>query len=99
VRISIDDFGTGYSSLQYLRDLPVDALKIDRSFVSGLPVSTKDAAIVHAITGLAHDLGLSIVAEGVETEEQRILLRTIGCDHLQGYHLARPPRRRRSCRC
>jgi diguanylate cyclase (GGDEF)-like protein/PAS domain S-box-containing protein len=90
VRIAIDDFGTGYSSLQYLRDLPVDCLKIDRSFVIGLPFSSKDAAIVHAMTGLGHDLGMTIIAEGVETEEQRLLLRTIGCDHLQGFHLGRP---------
>lgn len=90
VRVAIDDFGTGYSSLQYLRDLPVDMLKIDRSFVSGLPESAKDAAIIAAITGLAHDLGLEIVAEGVETEDQELMLRTIGCDRLQGYHLQRP---------
>jgi len=90
VRIAIDDFGTGYSSLQYLRDLPVDCLKIDRSFVTGLPFSAKDAAIVHAMTGLGHDLGMSITAEGVETEQQQLLLRTIGCDHLQGYHIGMP---------
>jgi diguanylate cyclase (GGDEF)-like protein/PAS domain S-box-containing protein len=90
VRIAIDDFGTGYSSLQYLRDLPVDCLKIDRSFVSGLPFSSKDAAIVHALTGLGHDLGMSITAEGVETEQQQLLLRTIGCDHLQGFYLGMP---------
>ena len=90
VRISVDDFGTGYSSLQYLRDLPVDRLKIDRSFVVGLPQSTKDAAIVHAITSMGHDLGLDIAAEGVETDEQRVMLRAIGCDHLQGYLIARP---------
>ena len=83
-------FGTGYSSLQYLRDLPVDRLKIDRAFVMGLPESTKDAAIVHAITSMGHDLGLDIVAEGVETDEQRVMLRAIGCDHLQGYSIARP---------
>ena len=90
VRISVDDFGTGYSSLQYLRDLPVDRLKIDRSFVTGLPASEKDAAILHAITSMGHDLGLDIVAEGVETEEQRVMLRAIGCDHLQGYSIAKP---------
>jgi diguanylate cyclase (GGDEF)-like protein/PAS domain S-box-containing protein len=90
VRIAIDDFGTGYSSLQYLRELPVDCLKIDRSFVMGLPFSAKDAAIVHALTGLGHDLGMTITAEGVETEQQRLLLRTIGCDQLQGYYLGRP---------
>ena len=90
VRIAIDDFGTGYSSLQYLRDLPVDCLKIDRSFVTGLPFSSKDAAIVHAMTGLGHDLGMTITAEGVETEQQQLLLRTIGCDQLQGFYLGMP---------
>jgi diguanylate cyclase (GGDEF)-like protein/PAS domain S-box-containing protein len=90
VRIAIDDFGTGYSSLQYLRDLPVDCLKIDRSFVTGLPFSSKDAAIVNAMTGLGHDLGMTITAEGVETEEQLLMLRTIGCDHLQGFYLGMP---------
>jgi EAL domain-containing protein (putative c-di-GMP-specific phosphodiesterase class I) len=90
VRIAIDDFGTGYSSLQYLRDLPVDCLKIDRSFVSGLPFSSKDAAIVHAMTGLGHDLGMSITAEGVENEQQLLMLRTIGCDHIQGFYLGMP---------
>ena len=90
VRIAVDDFGTGYSSLQYLRDLPVDRLKIDRSFVVGLPESAKDGAIVHAITSMGHDLGLDIAAEGVEREEQRIMLRAIGCDHLQGYAIGRP---------
>ncbi|SFS04056.1 EAL domain-containing response regulator [Sphingomonas jatrophae] len=90
VRVAVDDFGTGYSSLQYLRDLPVDRLKIDRSFVSALPYAAKDAAIVHAITSMAHDLGLETTAEGVETEEQQVMLRAIGCDHLQGYHIGRP---------
>ncbi|RYY37557.1 MAG: GGDEF domain-containing protein, partial [Sphingomonadales bacterium] len=90
VRIAVDDFGTGYSSLQYLRDLPIDRLKIDRSFVMNLPFAVKDAAIVHAITSMARDLGLETTAEGVETEEQSVMLRAIGCDHLQGYHLGRP---------
>lgn len=90
VRVAIDDFGTGYSSLAYLRDLPVDCLKIDRSFVANLLTSGKDAAIVSAMTSLAHDLGMAIVAEGVENDEQRLMLRTIGCDTLQGYHLGRP---------
>jgi diguanylate cyclase (GGDEF)-like protein/PAS domain S-box-containing protein len=90
VRIAIDDFGTGYSSLQYLRDLPVDCLKIDRGFVTGLPFSSKDAAIVHAMTGLGHDLGMTITAEGVETEQQLLMLRTIGCDHMQGFYIGMP---------
>jgi len=90
VRIAIDDFGTGYSSLQYLRDLPVDSLKIDRTFVSGLPFSPKDTAIVHAITSLGRDLGMTVVAEGVETEAQELLLQTMGCDRLQGYYLSAP---------
>lgn len=90
VRIAIDDFGTGYSSLQYLRDLPVDSLKIDRTFVSGLPFSPKDTAIVHAITSLGRDLGMTVIAEGVETEAQELLLQTMGCDRLQGYYLSVP---------
>jgi EAL domain-containing protein (putative c-di-GMP-specific phosphodiesterase class I) len=90
VRISIDDFGTGYSSLGYLRDLPVDELKIDRSFVNRLATDMRDRHLVQAIIGMATALGLTIVAEGVETEEQLAYLRERGCDVAQGY-LFSPP--------
>ncbi len=90
VRVSIDDFGTGYSSLSYLRRLPVDQLKVDRSFVMGVAEDKKDAALVRAIIGLGHDLGLSVIAEGVETVAQMEFLATEACDEVQGYLLSRP---------
>ena len=90
VRLSVDDFGTGYSSLSYLRRLPVDALKIDRSFVDGLGVETEDSAIVHAIVTLAGSLGLDTVAEGVETRGQQDALIALGCHRAQGYLFSRP---------
>jgi diguanylate cyclase (GGDEF)-like protein/PAS domain S-box-containing protein len=89
-RISIDDFGVGYSSLAYLKRLPADALKIDRSFVRGLGEDVEDMAIVNMIIELAHTLGLEVIAEGVESEGQATLLREMGCDHAQGHHFARP---------
>jgi diguanylate cyclase len=90
VQISIDDFGTGYSSMSYLKRFNVNALKIDQSFVRGLAVYPDDAAIVDAIIGLGRSLGLSVVAEGVETEPQLEYLRSHGCDQIQGYWLSRP---------
>lgn len=90
LRLSIDDFGTGYSSLSYLKRFSVGKLKIDRSFVADLSTSADGRAIVHAIVQMAHGLGLSTIAEGVETEEQLALLREKGCDAIQGYHFSRP---------
>lgn len=87
VKISIDDFGTGYSSLSYLKRLPIAELKIDRSFVDGIATETDDKAIAIAILSLAHTLGLSTVAEGVETAQQLAVLRMLGCDTAQGYFL------------
>jgi diguanylate cyclase (GGDEF)-like protein len=89
-RISIDDFGTGYSSMAYLKSLPVDEIKIDKSFVSELGENPKDEIIVRAIVDLAHRFGLAVTAEGVETDEAWALLTAIGCDVVQGYRLARP---------
>jgi diguanylate cyclase (GGDEF)-like protein len=89
VRISVDDFGTGYSSLSYLRRLPVDELKIDKSFVIGL-ASGEDEALVRSIIDLAHNLRLRVIAEGVETAEVRDRLCTLGCDGAQGYFIHRP---------
>jgi diguanylate cyclase (GGDEF)-like protein/PAS domain S-box-containing protein len=90
VRISIDDFGIAASSLRHLRRLPIDALKIDRSFVQDLLTSADDAAIARAVIALAHSLQLQVVAEGVETEEQRTLLTDLGCDLVQGHLLSHP---------
>ena len=90
VRIAVDDFGTGYSSLAYLSRFAVDVLKIDRSFVAGLGARDQSRAIVASIVELGHALGLEVVAEGVETEEQLDLLREVGCDLAQGFLLARP---------
>jgi diguanylate cyclase (GGDEF)-like protein/PAS domain S-box-containing protein len=90
VRITIDDFGIAASSLRHLRRLPIDALKIDRSFVSDLLISADDAAIARAVIALAHSLQLQVVAEGVETEEQRALLTDLGCDLVQGHLLSHP---------
>ncbi len=91
VGVAIDDFGTGYASLSYLRTFPVDTVKIDLSFVSGLGKQPQSAAIVSAVISLAHSLGVEVVAEGVETREQAALLRGYGCDRAQGY-LYGPPR-------
>ena len=93
VKISIDDFGTGYSSLSYLKRLPIAELKIDRSFVDGIATETDDKAIAIAILSLAHTLGLSTVAEGVETAQQLAVLRMLGCDTAQGYFFHKPMER------
>ena len=90
VRIALDDFGTGYSTLAHLRQLQTDTLKIDRSFVSQLGGQSRDREIIAAVTGMAHALGMTVVAEGVETEAQRDELTAIGCDAAQGYLFARP---------
>jgi diguanylate cyclase (GGDEF)-like protein len=90
VRIAIDDFGTGFSGLSYLRHLPADIIKIDRSFVSDLPAGRSASTLISSIVGLAHTLGLEVVAEGVETEEQRRALEEMRCGSAQGYFFARP---------
>ncbi len=88
--MTIDDFGTGYSSLVLLAPAAVDAIKIDRSFVLGMHNNQEDAAIVSSTVGLADSLGLDVVAEGVETAETLEMLRAMGCQQAQGYHMCRP---------
>ena len=90
VHLSIDDFGTGYSSMAYLRRLPVDELKIDRSFVLGMTTTPQDLVLVRTAIDLGHNLGLTVVAEGVEGADHVDALRELGCDIAQGYHYARP---------
>jgi diguanylate cyclase (GGDEF)-like protein len=92
VRLAIDDFGTGYSSLSYLKRFPISELKIDQAFVKDLSEETQDAAIVNTIISLAHNLGLNVVAEGVETIAQASFLRKAGCGEMQGYYFSRPIR-------
>ncbi len=90
VRAQIDDFGTGYSSLTFLQHFPGDALKIDRSFISSMDSDPGSDAIVRAVTVLAHNLDLEVVAEGVETPDQLEKLQELGCDYAQGFLLGRP---------
>ena len=90
IKVSIDDFGTGYSSLAYLRKLPIDKIKIDRSFIEEVASNDSDLTIVKSMVELSHGLGKRVLAEGVETEEQLRLLRNIGCDAVQGYFISKP---------
>jgi EAL domain-containing protein (putative c-di-GMP-specific phosphodiesterase class I) len=90
VRLAVDDFGTGYSSVGYVRQLPLDSVKIDKSFVQGLTAGVEDAAIAQAIIKMAHALGLTTVAEGVESADELARLQQLGCDVVQGFYFAAP---------
>jgi EAL domain-containing protein (putative c-di-GMP-specific phosphodiesterase class I) len=90
VRLAIDDFGTGYSSLSYLKRFPVDTLKIDRTFISGVGADAENQAIVQAVLSLGHALQITVVAEGVETAADVAALRRLGCEFGQGYYFGRP---------
>jgi EAL domain-containing protein (putative c-di-GMP-specific phosphodiesterase class I) len=90
IEISLDDFGTGYSSMSYLKRLPLNNLKVDQSFVRGLPNDADNLSIVRAIVSLAKNLGFTVTAEGIETFEQALLLKHLACDMLQGYYFSKP---------
>ena len=90
IKFSVDDFGTGYSSLSYLKNLPAREIKIDKSFVMNMLDDPRDKSIVKAAIDLAHNLGLNVVAEGIEAQGMQDLLTEMGCDYGQGYHIARP---------
>jgi diguanylate cyclase (GGDEF)-like protein len=90
IAVAIDDFGTGYSSLSYLQRLPIDQLKIDRSFVQEMDNNDNDAAIVRSVIDLGHNLGIKVIAEGVERQDSMTILKNLGCDAAQGYHISRP---------
>ncbi len=90
MQVSLDDFGTGYSSLAYLKRFDIDYLKIDQSFVRGLAPNSSDMALCDAIIVMAHKLDMKVIAEGIETEEQRTLLATAWCDYGQGYLFSKP---------
>ena len=90
LRVALDDFGTGYSSLSYLTTFPIDSLKIDRSFVMGTTISRSNRVIVKAIIALGHSLGIKIIAEGIETEQQFRLLQELGADEGQGFYFSPP---------
>jgi EAL domain-containing protein (putative c-di-GMP-specific phosphodiesterase class I) len=89
VEIALDDFGTGFASLTHLRRMPIDRVKIDRSFVSNLTTAAEDLAIVRGVIDIAHSMGKIVTAEGVETREQAELLQDLGCDYLQGWYFAK----------
>ncbi|MCP4413042.1 MAG: EAL domain-containing protein [Gammaproteobacteria bacterium] len=90
IHLSIDDFGVGFSSLKMLKNLPIDRLKIDKSFIDDVTTNTEDATIVKSIISLAHNLGMKVIAEGVETKEQLEFLRSYDCDEVQGYLIGKP---------
>ncbi len=90
IRLALDDFGTGYSSLSYLRRLPIHIVKIDQGFVADIGSAPTGSAIVAAVTNLAHVLGLTVIVEGVETQDQRDEISAMGCEYAQGYFYARP---------
>jgi len=90
IRLTVDDFGTGYSSLSYLTKLPIDTLKVDRSFVRNVPDNENDAEVTQAVVALSHALRLMVVAEGIETETQLHFLRSLGCHRAQGFYFSRP---------
>lgn len=90
IRLSIDDFGTGYSSMAYLKRIPFDKIKIDRTFINDLPHSENDRQIVAAVIAMAYNLGLTVTAKGVERKEQADFLAEINCDSVQGFYFGRP---------